>query len=277
MNIYKEAIKASMRLAKSIALSGALMSFSSGVNAKVDDYEKFITKDCAALFKEAGAGDKIIDAWNSQSKNMTKILSSEMVQGMKNGTLTRKKFDELYMRPDVFYLYKLGLAIEERAAREPSEDDKKNIMMFATTLLGFKEKLPKYNLNAESILMDQKCNHHIHFVTHKTTINELYISIITDMMPYVCFADYLHHTMEGEKNEWRGYVKNFVEKNGTYPSFSPKLTTYFKIVNNILDKGVVSSEDSKKLFAEGVGFEAYFIEEAMKGGLKKSIQSGCFR
>lgn len=270
-NLYnnKAKIEILKPLARCILFSGILMPFSS--NAKANDYENFVKQDCVVLFKEVGAGDKIMDLWKNQAKNMEKILASKMVQGMKNNTLTREKFDELYMKPDVIYIYNLGLALEKRAAKEPNESDRENIMMFVNTLLGFQSKFAQYQLSITDQLKDEKCTKHIDFVANKTTLNELYISIITDMMPYVCFANYLHNTITSDDNIWMKYAKNFVEKNGTYPSVSPKLTKYFKIANDVMDKKLISNAKAEELFAEGIGFEAYFIEEAMKSAMLKRI------
>lgn len=82
-------------------LYSSLLIHSSAASASKYSHGQFIAKECPALFKKAGAGDDIIRLWHDSAPYMEKILSSPMVQGMENGTLTRNKFDELYMRPDI--------------------------------------------------------------------------------------------------------------------------------------------------------------------------------
>lgn len=276
MQIYKNLYnnKAKIEILKSLArcilFSGILMPFSS--NAKANDYENFVKQDCVVLFKEVGAGDKIINLWKNQAKNMTKILSSNMVQGMKNNTLTREKFDELYMKPDVIYIYNLGLALEKRAVKEPNESDRENIMLVANMFLGYQNKhnrFEKYGLNLNDKLDDKICDNHIDLLANKTNIHEYYVAVLTDMMPYVCFANYLYRSIDTDDNIWMDYAKKYGTKDSEYAS--QKLAKSLKLANYVVDNSLISDKRAKELFEEGIGFEAYFIEEAMKSAMLKRI------
>jgi thiaminase len=257
-------------IARGFLFSAILMQqFSSTSNANIN-YDDFIKKDCSTLFKKVGASDKIIYLWNGQASNMKKILSSKMVQGMKNNTLTRKQFDDLYMKPDVIYIYNLGLALEKRANQTQNAKDKENIMMLANMFLGYQNKhhrFEKYNLNLDDKLEDKICNQHIDLLANKTNIDEYYISILTDMMPYVCFANYLYNTIDTDDNIWMAYAKKY----GTYDSeyVSSKLAKSIELANTSVDK--IPDIKAQELFQEGMNFESYFIEEAMNGSLVKKI------
>ena len=236
-------------------------------------YSDFVNVEIVKLFKKAGANNKIISLWKEQSKNIEKILSSKMVQGMRKNTLTRQQFDELYMKPDVIYIYNLGVELKKRAAAEKNKSDKNNIMMLAEMYLGYQTKyrrFKKYNLNIRDKLDDEVCNKHIDLLAKKTNINEYYIAILTDMMPYVCFANYLYNIIDTDDNIWMAYAKKYGTQDSEY--VSEKLSKSFMIVNKILDKNLVSNKVASALFKEGMYFERYFIEKAMKGELTAKIK-----
>jgi thiaminase len=236
-------------------------------------YKDFVNIEIVKLFKQAGANDKIIALWRSQSKNIEKILSSKMVQGMKKNTLTRQQFDEVYMKPDVIYIYNLGVALKKRALKEDKINDRNNIMMLAEMYLGYQTKyhrFKKYGLNIKDRLDDKICMKHIELLAEKTTIEEYYISILTDMMPYVCFANYLYNIIDTDDNIWMAYAKKYGTLESEY--VAEKLSKSFAIVNNILDVEAISLERAEKLFKEGMYFERYFIDKAMTGELVSKIQ-----
>lgn len=238
-----------------------------------NNYNDFINYEIVKLFKKAGANDKIISLWKEQSKEIEKILSSKMVQGMKKNTLTRQQFDELYMKPDVIYIYNLGLELKKRSLKEKNMKNKNNIMMLAEMYLGYQTKyrrFKKYGLNIKDTLEDKTCNKHIELLTKNTNINEYYIAILTDMMPYVCFANYLYNIIDTDDNIWMAYAKKYGTLESEY--VSEKLSKSFKIVNKILDNNDVSIQKASELFSEGMYFERYFIEKAMKGELVKKIK-----
>ena len=236
-------------------------------------YTNFINTEAVELFRKVGADDTIISLWKEQSKNLEKILSSKMVQGMRKNTLTRQQFDELYMKPDVIYIYNLGVELKKRAMLEKNINDKNNIMMLAEMYLGYQTKyhrFKKYGLNIKDKLVDEVCIKHIDLLSKKTNINEYYIAILTDMMPYVCFANYLYNIIDTDDNIWMAYAKKYGTLESEY--VSEKLAQSFAIVNKIFDSNLVSHEKASKLFKEGMYFERYFIEEAMKGTLVKKIK-----
>ena len=239
----------------------------------ISDCENFIQNDAVSLFKEAGAGEKVILLWLSQAENMKHIMSSTMVQGMKAGTLTQKQFDDLYMKPDVLYIYNLGVALEKRANLETNNDDKQNIKMIAEMFMSYENEFhyfKKNGLKYSDKLDDDVCKKHADLFANKLTTSEYYVAILTDMMPYVCFSNYLYKNISLNDNIWFEYAEKYGTKNCDY--VANKLSKSFKIANKVLDEGLVSIDKAKELFEDGFNFERYFIEKAMCGELVKKIK-----
>lgn len=160
----------------------------------------------------------------------------------------------------------------QRATTEKNPQDGKNIMMLANMFLGYQNKhhrFDKYNLNITDKLNNPECDLHIHRLAKETNINEYYIAILTDMMPYVCFANYLYHNIKDQNNIWNEYAKKYGASDSSY--VQDKLANSFRLANHVLDKKLISPEKAKSLFREGMKFESYFIEEAMNGTLKSQI------
>ena len=240
----------------------------------IDDCEKFIKNDAISLFKEVGAGEKIISLWLSQIENMGQIMSSKMVQGMKNGTLTQEQFDDLYMKPDVLYIYNLGVALKKRAELETNGESKQNITMIAEMFMSYEDEfhfLQKNGLNQSDKLDDDVCKKHSDLFANVLTVSEYYVAILTDMMPYVCFSNFLYKNISSNgDNIWFEYAKKYGTKDCDY--VKNKLSKSFQIANKVLDEGLVSIKKAKELFEDGFSFERYFIEKAMCGELVKKIK-----
>jgi thiaminase len=238
------------------------------------EHEKlFATENYSSLFQSLEANDAIIKLWRSQFKYMKSILSSKMVQGMKKSTLTQKDFDELYMKPDVIYIYRLGVETQKRAEKMENLEYKLLVNELADMFLGYQTKhnrFEKYNLNLTDILDDKIVNHHLDLISNKLTDGELIITLLTDMMPYVCFANYLYHNIVDQNNIWFNYAKKY----GTFDSeyAQNKLKKTIKIANQIIDSNVVDIIRASELFEEGMYFEEYFIKNAMNGNLLKKIK-----
>ena len=238
-----------------------------------DDCGYFVEKDSVEFFKKIGANDKIISLWLEQKDNISQILQSTMVQGMKNGSLVKQDFDNLYMKPDVIYIYNLGVLLKRRAEMENNVDDKNNLSMIADMFMSYENEqhcFEKYNLDKNDILDDEVCKTHTDLFANKLSINEYYVAILTDMMPYVCFSYYLNKNIMSSDNIWKEYAQKYGTENCDY--VSNKLSKSIQIANKVLDDGLVSHERAGQLFADGIEFEKYFIIEAMKGELVKKIK-----
>jgi|GEM_PF-4841786 len=239
----------------------------------ISSLTRFIRHDSVQLFKALGAGGRLTDLWVRHSDITHKILSSEMVQGMRDNSLTREKFDNLYMKPDVLYIYNLGVALKERSAKLEKRT-KSNISMIADMFMGYEtehNRFAKYNLKFTDILNDQRCIEHTNFLSKNTSIHEYYVAILTDMMPYVAFANYLFNSIDTDDNIWMAYAKKYGSIDGQYAS--QKLRKSIELANHVLNRNMISDERAAELFYKGLDFERYFIEEAMKGNLLPKITS----
>lgn len=231
--------------------------------------KKFATEQSAQILKTLGANDSLLEVNARVSDQMTHIIKSRMVQGMANGTLTKDEWEEKYMRPDVLYIYRLGQALAERAKNEKKEDQS-HVMEMAEMFLGYGkhfERLKKYGLQANDKLVSPECDEHIALLSQKTSIHEFYISILTDMIPYVIFANYLLNSIEpADNNPWIEYAKKYGDLNNKYAR--EKLSKIIQVANGILANNEVTSDKAEKLFAEGFSFEEWFIRHAFSKGFQ---------
>lgn len=229
------------------------------------DPRSFAEKQSPKILRSLGASDSLLKISSMMSDKMTKIIDSQMVQGMAKGELSPEKWDKEYMRADFLYIYNLGRALAVRAAKE-NENDRVKVMEFAEMFLGYDkylERLKKYGLSAEDILVSPECDQHIDFLSKTTSIHEFYIAILTDMIPYVIFANYLLHSIDPD-NPWITYAKKYGDLNNKYAK--EKLGKTINIANEILKNHKVDLNVAEKLFQEGFSFEEWFIRKAFSEG-----------
>lgn len=229
----------------------------------------FSKEQSPQILKKLGANDSLLKINRLASDKMTNILESHMVQAMAKGTLTKDDWEKKYMRADALYIYKLGQELAERAKKE-TEKDRSNVMEFANMFLGYGkhfEKLKKYGLSANDKLDCQECDEHINILSRKTSIKEFYISILTDMIPYVVFANYLLNSIEpSDNNPWIEYANKYGDLNNKYAK--EKLGKTIQIANEILANKEIEQGTAEKLFLEGFTFEEWFIKNAFSQGFR---------
>ncbi len=253
----------------------ALVSFACLLpSTKVTAYQyiepkKFATEQSPQILKTLGANDALLKINAKVSDQMTHIISSQMVQGMATGTLTKNEWEKKYMRPDVLYIYRLGQTLAARAKRE-TKDDQSYVMEMADMFLGYGkhfERLKKYGLQANDRLVSPECDEHIALLSQKTSIHEFYVSILTDMIPYVVFANYLLRSIEpSDHHPWIEYARKYGDLNNKYAK--EKLGKIIQVANEILVKQKVSQDKAEQLFVEGFSFEEWFIRHAFSEGFK---------
>jgi thiaminase len=246
-----------------------LITPSNAIAYKYIEPKKFAIEQSAQILKTLGANDSLLKINARVSDQMTQIIKSQMVQGMVKGTLTKEEWEKKYMRPDVLYIYRLGKALAERAKREKKEDQP-YIVEMAEMFLGYGkhfERLKKYGLLPNDKLMSRECDKHIALLSQKTSIHEFYISILTDMVPYVVFANYLLNSIEpSDNNPWIEYAKKYGDLNNKYAR--EKLSKMIQVANKILANHEIDSDKAERLFVEGFSFEEWFIRYAFSKGFQ---------
>jgi len=117
-----------------------------------------------------------------------------------------------------------------------TEKDRMHMMELAEMFLGYGkhfERLKKYGLSSADTLMSRECDEHIAFLSKETSINEFYVAILTDMIPYVVFSNYLLQSIgSSDNNPWEEYAIKYGDLNNHYAK--DKLGKTIKIVNEIL-------------------------------------------
>ena len=236
---------------------------------KCIDPKKFTLEQSPKILQNLGASETLLKINQVASKKMTEIIESQMVQKMAKGTLTKEEWDSRYMQPDVLYINNLGRALAERSVKE-DEKDRLMMMELAEMFLGYGkhfERLKKYGLSAKDTLMSPECDKHIDLLSKNTSTNEFYFAILTDMIPYVIFANYLLHSIGSlDDNLWREYAIKYGDLNNKYAK--EKLGKTIQIANEILMSGGIDIDTAEKLFQEGFAFEEWFIRNAFSKGFK---------
>lgn len=252
-----------------IAITSSVCLFhpTQAVAYKYIDPIKFSEEQSTQILRNLGANESLLKVNRVSSGIMAKILNSEMVQGMAKGTLTKEEWDKKYMRADALYIYNLGKALDKRSKNE-SEQDSLNMMEFANMFLGYGkhfERLKKYELSSNDTLVSPECDEHISLLSEETSTKEFYIAILTDMIPYVVFANYLLNSIEpSDNNPWAEYAKKYGDLNNKYAK--EKLGKTVKIANEILRNNEVDSTTAQRLFMKGFAFEEWFIKNAFSKG-----------
>lgn len=250
-----------------IASSCCLLPVTGAVAHQAIDPKEFAAKQSEEILKHLGANESLLKTNRLVTELMAQIIESEMVQGMAKGTLTHEEWDAKYMRADALYIYKLGQELEKRAHKE-AEHDSANVMEMAEMFLGYGkhfDRLKKYGLSANDTLVSQECDDHVALLSQGTCIKEFYISILTDMIPYVVFANYLLHSIEpSDNNPWLEYAKKYGDLNSKYAK--EKLGKIIRIANEILANNEIEVHTAGKLFVEGFSFEEWFIRNAFSQG-----------
>lgn len=249
------------------ASSICLMSPTKGLAYKHIDPNQFASVQTTHILRTLGASDRLININRFATDRMTNILTSQMVQGMAKGTLTKEEWNIKYMRADALYIYKLGQALAKRSNNE-NEEDREKVKEFADMFLGYGkhfEKLKKYGLSPNDTLVSAECDDHINLLSTGTTIDEFYIAILTDMIPYVVFANYLLQSIDpSDNNPWAEYAQKYGDLNNKYAK--AKLGKTIQIANRILEKNRVPNSTAEKLFISGFTFEEWFIRNAFSKG-----------
>lgn len=253
-----------------VALTSTLMCLPATATAyKSVEPRTFATEHSTHILKTLGANSTLLRINRKVSDQMTLILQSEMVQGMATGTLAREEWERKYMQPDVLYIHKLGLALAERAKLEKKEDQP-YVMEMAEMFLGYGkhfERLKKYGLKPTDTLVSRECDDHIALLSQKTTTHEFYVSILTDMIPYVVFANYLLHSIDpSDNNPWIEYARKYGDLNNKYAR--EKLGKIIQVANRVLDDQDVNVERAEALFEEGFSFEEWSIRHSFTTGFQ---------
>lgn len=234
---------------------------------KYIDPKVFVVEQAPKILRNLGASDSLLKINRVASQKMTEIIESQMVQRMAQGTLSKEEWDRKYMRADALYIYNLGLALAQRAKQE-QEKDGQNVQEFAEMFLGYGkhfERLKKYGLSAKDRLLSSECDSHIDLLAKESSIQEFYFAILTDMIPYVVFANYLLHSIDPQgDNPWKEYAQKYGDLNNKYAK--EKLGKTITIANEILMHRKIDLETAEKLFRHGFSFEEWFIRNAFSDG-----------
>jgi thiaminase len=248
-----------------VASSFCLLAPSGALAYKYIHPSEFSIHQSSEILKSLGANDSLLKVNRVVSDKMTEIIASDMVQGMAMGMLTQDEWNRKYMRADALYIYRLG---QELAIRAKYEKEADNIMVIADMFLGYGkhfDRLKRYGLSATDTLVCPECDEHIEWLCQGTSIKELNVAILTDMIPYVVFANYLLNSIEPEdQNPWLDYAKKYGDLNNKYAK--EKLGITIQIANKILANQEISEETAEKLFDKGFSFEAWFIRNAFTKG-----------
>lgn len=253
----------------SIALASSAFLFSpAGARAYQHiDPSHFVKEQSPKILSNLGANASMLKLNAQVNDQMTRLIQSHMVQGMAKGTLKKEEWETKYMKPDVLYIYQLGQSLRERAKKE-NEEDCERVMEMADMFLGYGkhfQRLKKYGLSSDDKLVSPRCDEHIALLSQKTSPQEFYVSILTDMIPYVVFANYLLHSIEpSDQNPWMEYARKYGDLNNKYAR--EKLGKMIQVANQILAKGELANERAEELFVEGFSFEEWFVQHAFKQG-----------
>lgn len=250
-----------------LASSACLLSPSRGIAYQYIHPKTFSVEESPRILRQLGANESLLKVNRVASDKMTAILESSMVQGMAKGTLTKDEWSRKYMKADVLYIYKLGQELATRSEKE-GEADKANVLDLAEMFLGYGkhfDRLKKYGLSEGDILVSPECDAHIALLSRETTMKEFYISVLTDMIPYVVFSNYLLHSIEpSDNNPWLEYAQKYGDLNNKYAK--EKLGKTIRIANEILANDEVEAKVAESLFSEGFSFEEWFIRNAFSKG-----------
>lgn len=231
------------------------------------DPSTFSAEQSSKILRNLGASAPLLRVNMVASKKMTSIINSQMVQRMAKGTLSKEEWDRKYMRADALYIYNLGRALAMRAAKE-NEKDSLSLMEFAKMFLGYGKhfaRLKKYGLSETDTLVSPECDQHIDFLSKNTSIHEFYFAILTDMIPYVVFSNYLLHSIGLiDDNPWKDYAKKYGDLNNKYAK--ENLGKTIQIANEILLSQKIDITTAEKLFQDGFSFEEWFIRKAFSEG-----------
>lgn len=229
--------------------------------------KEFVAHQSTKILSNLGANDSLLKVNKVAMDKMTEIIESPMVQGMAKGTLTKDEWERKYMRADALYIFKLGQRLSIRAQQE-KEADRLHMTEIADMFLGYGrhfDRLKKYGLNASDTLVCQECDDHIDLLSERTSTKEFQVAILTDMIPYVLFANYLLNSIEpSDQNPWFDYAKKYGDLNSKYAR--EKLGKTIQIANGLLVNKEISEDTAEKLFLEGFSFEEWFIRNAFTKG-----------
>lgn len=256
----------------SIAVTLLTSTFSTLAPVKVAGYsaidpEQFSYEQAGEILKTLGACEQLQKTYKVVRPIMANILASSMVQGMAKGTLTVEEWELKYMKADALYIYRLGSELTKRVENE-ADEDKALMGELAEMFLGYGkhiERLKKYGLTPSHQLMSPECDSHIDYLTKRSGRNEFYIAILTDMIPYVVFANYLLNSMEQRvKNPWLFYAVKYGDLDNRYAK--ERLGKTIIEVNKIFQNNEISQEKSEEIFKIGFSFEEWFIRHAFSEG-----------
>lgn len=231
------------------------------------DPRAFAKEQSAQILRDLGASETLVKVNEVVSEKMAALIDSDMVQGMAKGTLSKEVWDEKYMQPDALYIYNLGKALAIRAKSE-NDSHKANVNEFADMFLGYGkhfERLKKYGLSTTDILVSPECDQHIDLLAKHTSIDKFYVAILTDMIPYVVFANYLLHSIgEADNNQWLEYAKKYGDLNNKYAK--ERLGKIIQVASRLLSDEKITFKEASNLFEEGFAFEEWFIRNAFTKG-----------
>lgn len=265
LSFSMRSIRQTTRMA--FASSICLLSPAGGMAYNYINPREFSTHQSPQILSKLGANDSLLKVNRVAMDKMTAIIESPMVQGMAKGTLTKEEWERKYMRADALYIYKLGQRLSIRAQKE-KDADRLAIMEIADMFLGYGkhfDRLRKYGLKATDRLVCQECDDHIALLSEGTSIKEFHVAILTDMIPYVVFANYLLNSIEpSDQNPWLEYAMKYGDLNNKYAR--EKLGNTIKVANGILANKEVSEATAEKLFIKGFSFEEWFIRNSFTKG-----------
>lgn len=231
------------------------------------DPKVFAQEQSPNILRTLGANDTLLKVNRVASEKMAAIIESPMVQGMAKGTLSKEKWDEKYMKADALYIFNLGQALAIRAKNEKDKDSL-HLSELAEMFLGYGkhfERLKKYGLSAQDTLISPECDQHIALLSKDTSTDEFYVAILTDMIPYVVFANYLLHSIgETDDNPWKEYAQKYGDLNNKYAK--ERLGKTIQIANDILLHQKIEISKAEQLFQDGFAFEEWFIRQAFSEG-----------
>ena len=167
----------------------------------------------ARILRQLGANDALIKVNRVASHKLADIMESPMVQGMAKGTLTREEWDRKYIEGGCI----IHIQIRARASQKIKKRDRRRWRKchgIADMFLGYGkhfERLKKYGLFRGRHISQSGVRCPYSFVDwQQTSIKEFYISILTDMIPYVVFANYLLDSIEpSDNNPWLEYARKY--------------------------------------------------------------------
>lgn len=227
------------------------------------DPKAFVHTEMPQILRRLGASSTLLKVNEVATQHMIDIIASEMVQRMAKGTLSKEEWDKKYMKADARYISDLGFALSKRVKNE-AEAERAHLSDLADMFSGYGkhfERLKKYGLSPQDVLVSPECDQHIELLSKKTTLDECYVGLLTDMIPYVVFAKYLRDSIdENDDNDWKEYAEKYGNLDNKYAK--EKLGKTIQIANEILLRQKVDIHTAENLFGEGFSFEEWFIRKA---------------